>query len=503
MTISKWLFEGILTIYGLSLPIHAQNPLLNTYGNITLQASSCSGPGAGYVYLALPSNASAVAVTVSGTWSGTLQFVGSVNGSAWTSVNASPLPSGDSVTSTTANGTYTISPGGLTQVCVYASSYASGTASVNASVQTAAQTGILPGGSDTQIQWNSAGAFAGASGGTTNGTHFAFGAGSAVDNGPITFPDGTPLSPKVINSISETYAGADLENGEYLNLALNPASPPTNAAYGSYHNLTALGSNWTTANEFIGGVAEATYGGSGTGASGFQPLAEGMEGVVVNLSTGEMQNQIGVVSNSVNISTGLVDQAEGAQNQVFNTGGGTVSAAQGVQSVIDNISGTISSAQGIQTSFISSAGTTIDNEGVKITSPSLSGGQITTNIGLDIQQQCVVGVTACYGIDQEASSDPNYLAGALRVAGALSDATATTTNTDNRGRLTLTAGTVSYTFTAGPTSGAWTTAPICQAQDQTFANQIHTTLTVSGSTLTIANSVGTTDTYTYHCDLGN
>jgi len=80
----------------------------------------------------------------------------------------------------------------------------------------------------------------------------------------------------------------------------------------------------------------------------------------------------------------------------------------------------------------------------------------------------------------------------------------TATNQDNRGTLTLVAGTNSYTFTQGPgTAGVWTTAPVCQVQDTTFADQANTTLTVTASTLTIANATNTTDTYTYLCTPGN
>ena len=82
--------------------------------------------------------------------------------------------------------------------------------------------------------------------------------------------------------------------------------------------------------------------------------------------------------------------------------------------------------------------------------------------------------------------------------------TTTATNQDNRGSLTLVAGTKSYTFTQGNgVAGVWTTAPICQVQDQVFANQGNTTLTVTASTLTIANATNTTDTYTYLCWPGN
>jgi hypothetical protein len=94
---------------------------------------------------------------------------------------------------------------------------------------------------------------------------------------------------------------------------------------------------------------------------------------------------------------------------------------------------------------------------------------------------------------------------AVTVAGAISNGIATTTNTDERGTLTLVAGTASYTFHQGPgTSGVWTTAPICQIQDtSSFAHQANTsTFTVTTSTLTIGNTTNTTDVYTYSCRFG-
>jgi hypothetical protein len=100
---------------------------------------------------------------------------------------------------------------------------------------------------------------------------------------------------------------------------------------------------------------------------------------------------------------------------------------------------------------------------------------------------------AFVGTDQTNYRVPNIYTG-----------TTTATNQDNRGSLTLVAGTKSYTFTQGNgVAGVWTTAPICQVQDQVFANQGNTTLTVTASTLTIANATNTTDTYTYLCWPGN
>ncbi len=127
MTMKRGLWL-IALLFGLQAA--AQN--LTMSGNLTVQASACGRvPAAGYAYYVLPSNASSVAITLSGTWSGTVQFVGSVNGSTWIGVNASPLPSGAAVTSTSSTGTWTVAPQGLTQLCVYASTYSSGKVAVS------------------------------------------------------------------------------------------------------------------------------------------------------------------------------------------------------------------------------------------------------------------------------------------------------------------------------------------------------------------------------------
>ena len=92
----------------------------------------------------------------------------------------------------------------------------------------------------------------------------------------------------------------------------------------------------------------------------------------------------------------------------------------------------------------------------------------------------------------------------LIVNGAISGVT-TATNSDNRGHITLVAGTGSYTFTQGPgVGGIWTTAPACTIQDDTTLANIGTsTKTVTNVALTITGSVGTADTYTYICWPGN
>ncbi len=81
--------------------------------------------------LAVPCAATTTtAVQVTGTWVGTLQFEATVGGINWFSVNATPLPSGAAVTSTTANGAWQVNIGGLSQLRVRVSAYTSGTATV-------------------------------------------------------------------------------------------------------------------------------------------------------------------------------------------------------------------------------------------------------------------------------------------------------------------------------------------------------------------------------------
>jgi hypothetical protein len=88
--------------------------------------------------------------------------------------------------------------------------------------------------------------------------------------------------------------------------------------------------------------------------------------------------------------------------------------------------------------------------------------------------------------------------------GVLINGVVTTTNTDQRGKITLSGGTGSYTFTQGPIAGAWTTPPICIIQDDTtLANLATSTKTVTASSITITGSVGTSDVYSYLCQPGN
>lgn len=135
-SMKKLLFALLVALTAATLPVAVcQN--LSTSGSITVQAAAClTGSGSGYVYYLLPSNASSVAVALSGTWSGTVQFVGSVDGNAWGTLSATPIAGGSAVTSATANGIWSLAMAGLKYVCAYASTYSSGTVAVAMSTTT-------------------------------------------------------------------------------------------------------------------------------------------------------------------------------------------------------------------------------------------------------------------------------------------------------------------------------------------------------------------------------
>jgi len=143
------------------LSASAQNS--STYGNITRSASACTlGSGSGYVWFQLPANTGSVSVAISGTWSATVQFQGSVDGTTWTSITASPQPSGAAVISTAANGTWSVAASGLAYVCVYASAYTSGTAVVNMAAISGGGGGSTTGTPSSpvgSVQVNNAGTF--------------------------------------------------------------------------------------------------------------------------------------------------------------------------------------------------------------------------------------------------------------------------------------------------------------------------------------------------------
>ena len=101
----------------------------------------------GFVSIGTGGGSSAsVAFSVSGTFSATLQFVTTVDGTNYVTVNAYPPNSTTAVTSTTGAGTWTVSIPAQASFCVRASAYTSGSAIINMRNSTAVSVSTLTGG---------------------------------------------------------------------------------------------------------------------------------------------------------------------------------------------------------------------------------------------------------------------------------------------------------------------------------------------------------------------
>ena len=84
---------------------------------------------------------SGVALQITGTWVGTLQFEGTVDGTNWVTVNGVFAGASAPGPTTTANGIVRVTPSGLSQFRVTASAWTSGTATI--SLRASAATGGL------------------------------------------------------------------------------------------------------------------------------------------------------------------------------------------------------------------------------------------------------------------------------------------------------------------------------------------------------------------------
>lgn len=137
----KFFKSLIFGLFLLAAPVFAQNPVQNiSTGSITTTDTSCTlANSTACVVLPLPNNNRSFSViTVSGTWTGTLNFIGTNAGLPFSSsLSVAPQAGGAAVTTATANGTWTVPVPALTVVGVYASSM-SGTALVTITSSTAA-----------------------------------------------------------------------------------------------------------------------------------------------------------------------------------------------------------------------------------------------------------------------------------------------------------------------------------------------------------------------------
>lgn len=137
----------ILALLLAALPLCGQN-LTQTSGLITSGGSTCS-PATNCIVLQLPPDAATGVVTLSGTFSATVQFELSADGVNYVAANASPQPSGAIVNSATAAGTWSIPVAGMTYLRARASSFSSG--QVNAFLQATLGASSFPPTSTTTV----------------------------------------------------------------------------------------------------------------------------------------------------------------------------------------------------------------------------------------------------------------------------------------------------------------------------------------------------------------
>jgi hypothetical protein len=100
-------------------------------GTITILGASCAVTNA-CVILPLGTAASSASITLTGTWTATVQFEASSDGgTTWVAINGTPPSSTTAVTNSTANGAWTFNVGSMTHLRARASALASGTVGVN------------------------------------------------------------------------------------------------------------------------------------------------------------------------------------------------------------------------------------------------------------------------------------------------------------------------------------------------------------------------------------
>lgn len=124
----KTLFAWLLVLFVVA-PVSAQT--IDT-GSITAGGADCSTAARCAIFENLPPQWMNVTLQVSGTFSATLQFEATADGTNWVSVMAVNVADGSSASSSTATGVFSLSNAGYSKVRVRCSAYTSGTAVVTA-----------------------------------------------------------------------------------------------------------------------------------------------------------------------------------------------------------------------------------------------------------------------------------------------------------------------------------------------------------------------------------
>lgn len=126
-------FALLLLLAPLPAAAQLQGPPQPTTGNMTSASASCLASNC--VSIPVNSDTSTVTFQITGTWAATVQFEFSVdNGVNWTALAVGPMPNGQQVTSTTANGVWQADAAGFTNVRMRTSAFTSGTVAASVSL---------------------------------------------------------------------------------------------------------------------------------------------------------------------------------------------------------------------------------------------------------------------------------------------------------------------------------------------------------------------------------
>jgi len=93
---------------------------------------TCAVPSATQAVVINTAKAGSVGIELTGTWTATVAFRGSMDGTNWFAIRAHDTISGIASASTTSTGQFRLHSAGVHYVCVYASAYTSGTIGVSA-----------------------------------------------------------------------------------------------------------------------------------------------------------------------------------------------------------------------------------------------------------------------------------------------------------------------------------------------------------------------------------
>jgi hypothetical protein len=303
-----------------------------------------------------------VGISVTGTWSGTLQPQVAIGNDAAANVQVTPSTSSTAQNTITANGVFTAAVSGSTQFYLCGNTVASGTANVKLNVVKLSSSkgggsggSTTPGNPATSIQYNNSGAFAGDANNVWNNN-----TGSAVQLparsltiGPttnLTYYGTLQATPLIYSENTNTDVCAGCTTRGPFTMPYNfwtflgqPAGDSAIEMFNLNASVATTAANTHNySNEQTAIHAEADHNGTGTVAD-----LIGYSGEAYNLGNGTVTNLSGSSSNAGTLSpgSGNITNLNGYWAILYNAGGGTVSNAMGFHV------GTPSSLGGVFTNY--------------------------------------------------------------------------------------------------------------------------------------------------------